>query len=197
MGDKRLSHFLARLLRHEAVSRGLDVTEGYVNIDDVLDQPEADGKTANDIEKIVRNDSKGRFKIRTHHGKQQIKATQGHSMPFESNELTPITHHTQARVVLHGTKYSLWPSIKSQGLSRRRRTHIHFAPGERNVTSGFPLGCDMAIEIDLNLALRDGIKFFKSENGVILSPGNSSGVISKRYFKQAYHLDPRENICLD
>lgn len=28
MADVQLSHFLAKILRHEAINRGLDVTEG-------------------------------------------------------------------------------------------------------------------------------------------------------------------------
>ncbi|XP_053380459.1 tRNA 2'-phosphotransferase 1-like [Mercenaria mercenaria] len=193
----RLSRFLAKLLRHEATSRGLDITpEGYVVIEDVLRLPEARSFKVSDIEKIVANDSKGRFKIRTHCGTKQIKATQAHSIQLESPELTPINHYSDARVVLHGTKTEYWPSIKAEGLSRKTRTHIHFAEGER-VQSGFPPNCDMVIEINLELALKDGLKFYKSENAVILCAGNINGVISPRYFKRAYNLHTRESIKID
>ncbi|OWF41912.1 tRNA 2'-phosphotransferase 1 [Mizuhopecten yessoensis] len=83
------------------------------------------------------------------------------------------------------------------GLSRKRRDHIHFAQGESGQTSGFPSYCDIAIEINLNKALRDGLKFYKSENDVILSPGNASGFIPKKYFKKAYNIRTRENFSLD
>lgn len=45
-------------------------------------------------------------------------------------ELELITDHTKAPVVLHGTYRDCWPQIKAQGLSRMKRNHIHFAPGE-------------------------------------------------------------------
>lgn len=191
----RLSHFLAKLLRHDAKSRGLDVTpEGYVDIEDVLCQPEARGFTEPDVCRVVERDRKGRFKIRTHYGATQIKATQAHSMKLDDPELTPITHYTDARVVLHGTKRAYWPSIKREGLSRKKRTHIHFAEGE-SVKSGFPPNCDMVIEIDLKLALEDGLKFYRSENDVILCAGNRCGVIPSKYFQRAYDLHTHE--CID
>ncbi|XP_045207260.2 tRNA 2'-phosphotransferase 1-like [Mercenaria mercenaria] len=194
---KKLSHFLARLLRHEAKDKGLDITpEGYVNVEDVLRLPDARGFEVSDIEKVVANDSKGRFKIRNHFGTKQIKATQAHSIQLESPELTPINNYTDARVVLHGTKSEYWPSIKATGLSRKTRTHINFAEGEC-VKSGFPPKCDMVIEINLELALKDGLKFYKSDNAVILCSGNSDGVISPRYFKRAYNLHTHEPIKLD
>jgi len=34
-----------------------------------------------------------------------------------------------------------------------------------------------------------GIEFRKSENGVILSKGNSNGCITREYFKRAYDRD--------
>ena len=42
---------------------------------------------------------------------------------------------------------------------------------------------ELFIEIDANKAVQDGIKFFKSENGVILSPGDENGVLLPKYFK--------------
>ena len=43
----------------------------------------------------------------------------------------------------------------------------------------------------------DGIRFYESVNGVILSPGNSNGVIPKKYFKKAYNLSGNFNICIN
>lgn len=40
---------------------------------------------------------------------------------------------------IHGSYLRLWPSIRSEGLSRMNRTHIHLAlglPGEDGVISG-------------------------------------------------------------
>lgn len=40
----------------------------------------------------------------------------------------------------------------------------------------------------------DGIPFFRSANGVILTPGNAEGFLLPKYFKEALQLRPsREN----
>ncbi|XP_060570625.1 tRNA 2'-phosphotransferase 1-like isoform X2 [Ruditapes philippinarum] len=169
--------------------------EGYVNIEDILELPEARRFSVSDVEGIVNRDGKGRFGLRTRNGMKQIKATQGHTMKLDKLELTPINRHTDVRTVLHGTRKMNWQSIKTEGLSKRGRTHIHFAAGE-NVQSGFPPRCDMVIEIDLQKALADGYKFYKSENDVILSEGNGNGVIPPKYFKRAYDLHSHTDISL-
>ncbi|XP_061169777.1 tRNA 2'-phosphotransferase 1-like isoform X1 [Saccostrea echinata] len=187
MGDTQLSHFLAKILRHEAIDRGLQVSEdGYVDVEDILELSEARGRTEEDVRRIVRNDSKGRFSLRDNPF-LQIKATQGHSFKIPKPELTLVTHHTQVRCALHGTRSRNWESIKSQGISKMKRTHIHFAQGDRGVKSGFPPNCDMAIEIDVEKAMGDGIRFYISENDVVLTEGRN-GVISKKYFRKAYRL---------
>lgn len=47
--------------------------------------------------------------------------------------------------------------------------------------SGMRASSDVYIYIDYEKALADGIKFFKSTNGVILSPGNEKGEIPLEY----------------
>lgn len=36
----------------------------------------------------------------------------------------------------------------------------------------------------------DGISFFRSANGVILTPGNADGFLLPKYFKEALQLRP-------
>uniref|UniRef100_A0A672QZV9 2'-phosphotransferase n=1 Tax=Sinocyclocheilus grahami TaxID=75366 RepID=A0A672QZV9_SINGR len=78
------------------------------------------------------------------------------------------------REAVHGSYMKHWPSIRSQGISRMNRTHIHLAPGlpgEGGVIS-------------------DGIQFFWSENGVLLTPGDAAGMLAPCYFSQAQRLKP-------
>lgn len=78
-----------------------------------------------------------------------------------------------------------WNSIKKMGLSKMRRQHIHFAigePGAQEVISGMRKSCEIMIFIDLKSALDDGIKFYLSENKVVLSSG-INGIIPPKYFK--------------
>jgi len=71
------------------------------------------------------------------------------------------------------------------------RNHIHFAPGlpkEEGVISGMRGSCDIIIEIDLELAMKDNIKFFISTNHVILTEG-IDGVLPPKYFKRIMRKD--------
>mmetsp|Transcript_7454 Transcript_7454/g.13012 ORF Transcript_7454/g.13012 Transcript_7454/m.13012 type:complete len:117 (-) Transcript_7454:102-452(-) len=55
-----------------------------------------------------------------------------------------------------------------------KRNHIHFAPGlpgNGGVISGMRKSCDVHIYINGSLCAQDGIQFYKSDNGVILTPG--------------------------
>lgn len=68
-----------------------------------------------------------------------------------------------------------------------KRTHIHFAtglPSDRGVVSGMRKDVEVLIYIDVEKALRAGIKFYQSSNGVVLSPGDESGVIKPEYFSR-------------
>jgi 2'-phosphotransferase len=50
------------------------------------------------------------------------------------------------------------------------------------VISGSRKNAQVFIYVDLARALADGIQFYKSANGVILSPGNANGVLEPKYF---------------
>ena len=114
-------------------------------------------------------------------------------------------------VVCHGTYLKHWNSIREHGLNRMSRNHIHFVPsdsfGGRNVISGmryisfvyvssyiliqcilhFELlnanrySCQLLIYVNLKAALKDGIKFYVSDNNVILSSG-INGLLPPKYF---------------
>lgn len=108
-------------------------------------------------------------------------------------ELKLVTHYTEVRCAVHGTRSRNWESIKSEGISKMERKHIHFAQGERGVKSGFPPYCDMAIEVDVKKAMNDGIKFYISENDVVLTEGRNGHILPK-YFKKAYKINSREEL---
>lgn len=62
------------------------------------------------------------------------------------------------------------------------------------VPAGIRPNCEVAVFINGALALTDGIPFFCSANGVILTPGNAAGFLLPKYFKEALQLRPtREN----
>ncbi|KAI4614451.1 hypothetical protein J4E83_007105 [Alternaria metachromatica] len=134
-----------------------------------------------------------------------IRANQGHSIKVDSEGLlTPITQEAGnvPEIVVHGTNEKAWNLIlKGGGMRRMGRNHMHFAAGlpagfkalddstteEKEaapVISGMRTNSTILIYIDINAALAAGIKFFLSENGVILTEGNEQGLLSYEFFKR-------------
>ena len=67
--------------------------------------------------------------------------------------------------------------------------HIHFAAGatgEEGVIIGMRRSSEVLIFIDSEKAMESGIKFYRSKNNVILSPGDINGAIKPCYFSKVY-----------
>ena len=67
------------------------------------------------------------------------------------------------------------------------RQHVHFTTGlpeSGAVVSGMRKSADTVIELDLPAAMRAGLKFYRSTNGVILSPGDAQGFVKPEFFKR-------------
>ncbi|XP_035695146.1 tRNA 2'-phosphotransferase 1-like isoform X1 [Branchiostoma floridae] len=199
----KLSKSLSYLLRHGAAKMGFQLDPGgFLYVDEVLKHPQFKRYTADDVRQVVADNDKKRFALQEEEGtgRLQIRANQGHTLEVEELDLTPITDPAEAPTVVHGTFLSCWDKIRTQGLSRMRRNHIHFAPGEPGedgVISGMRRTCQVLVFIDMEAAMRDGLQFFRSANNVILSPGNEEGLIPPKYFQQVLQARPRRVLPLD
>ncbi|KAL6075728.1 2'-phosphotransferase [Balamuthia mandrillaris] len=186
-----LSKSLSFFLRHGAAKHGLPMQEdGWIAVDHLLPLPQLkrENLTVEEVKYIVANNDKQRFALKEEDGVLYIRANQGHTMKDIKVDMTPITldNHTNYPTVVHGTYRAAWASIKATGLSRMQRNHIHFAKGilgSENVISGMRATCDVLIYIDLEQALKDGIEFHESANGVILT-GGVDGTLAPKYFKK-------------
>lgn len=72
-------------------------------------------------------------------------------------DLVPILHPSEIPTIIHGTYFKNWTKIKTEGLSRMSRLHIHFSPGEpgdSQVISGMRSSCQLYIYIDTKKAVR-------------------------------------------
>ncbi|XP_076148362.1 tRNA 2'-phosphotransferase 1 isoform X1 [Alosa pseudoharengus] len=198
--DVRLSKSMTYALRHGASKMGLHMnSDGFVFVDDLISHPQFRSFSLEDVERVVANNDKQRFKLRRHpeNGRLQIRANQGHSVQVADLELRAVHPEAQdfPQEGIHGSYLKHWPSIRNQGLSRMGRTHIHLAPGlpgEQGVISGMRKNCELAIYIDVPKAVSDGIPFFWSENGVLLTPGDSEGKLAPCYFRRAVQLKPSQ-----
>lgn len=202
--QNRLRHTIGRelvaVLRHTAVERGLEVRDdGFVALKSIL-QLNSKLKKANVemVKQIVAENDKKRLElIQEPSGEYFIRAVQGHTIKTIDDEklLKKIESPKELAgvTVVHGTTNEAWEFIRKTGLNKMARNHIHFArgyPGDKEVISGMRTTCSVFIEIDVPLAMHNGIRFYESNNGVILSSG-INGVILPIYFKHVYQVDEK------
>ncbi|KAJ0399003.1 hypothetical protein P43SY_008323 [Pythium insidiosum] len=196
--EVRLSKTLSYALRHGAVELGLEMrASGFVALQEILRLPVFRSVDEAQVEAIVRMDAKNRFTLTTDASGaiKYIRANQGHTLSIVVDDelLTPITDACEVSKCIHGTYSKFWASIWSTGLCRMARNHIHMTPNEvptGTVISGMRTNCDVLIYVDVALALQDGIKFYRSSNNVILSPGaGDAGVIERKYFARVLRRD--------
>jgi 2'-phosphotransferase len=193
---KKLSHALSRILRHAAPDYGLVLTpDGYVPVEEILacGDPKLKNATVQDVIEVVNENDKQRFKIITRDNVLCIRANQGHSIQGIDPELLlrklSKEELTQLSTIVHGTFVEPYNKhIKTEGLSRMSRTHIHFAKGLPNdgknqVISGMRKSCQIYVFVDGAKCAHDNIEFFESDNGVLLTAGvESSGILPVKYF---------------
>lgn len=182
-----LSKKLSYLLRHGAVKEGLAIkADGFISINELLAR-KLKGYTFEDIKQVVETNDKQRFMLCCNNGTWEIKANQGHSINKINNlSLKPLNQVDFD--IIHGTYYRNWEKIKSVGLSRMQRNHIHFAKG-LNFICGLRQSAEIFIYIDFEKARRSGLVFYESENGVILCSGNDKGIIETKYFSKVHSKD--------
>ncbi|KAF5316303.1 hypothetical protein D9619_006550 [Psilocybe cf. subviscida] len=117
-----------------------------------------------------------------------IKARQGHSIKTVQLELKPIASVTDipTGLAIHGTNGAAWASIGKEGLSKMKRNHIHLAQdvAGKGVVSGMRTSSRILIYIDVAKALDAGIKFWLSDNGVVLTEGNQDGRLPVEFFQK-------------
>ena len=223
--NKKLSHSLSWALRHQAVAIGLPIQpDGYVPVQEILDSkhPKLRGATLQQIQHVVETSDKQRFKLEVRPLRLFypavgggaaaadddttilcIRANQGHSMNIIEPELllTKLSPQELQSIpcIVHGTYPEPWKSIQQQGQSKRTRQHIHCASGLPNhdgVISGMRKSASIHIYINAKKCADDGIAFFKSDNGVLLTDGvNHSGILPVEYFSRV--TDSSGNVLLD
>ncbi|KAF2261712.1 hypothetical protein CC78DRAFT_561637 [Lojkania enalia] len=221
--DQQVSRKVSWLLRHGANQEGLMLGKGgYVNVRDALNTPSLSKLkiTLPELRSVVAENDKQRFSLirasslNSYNDTESddpadylIRANQGHSIKVDTEGLlTPITPEAGnvPEIVVHGTDERAWGLIlKSGGLRRMGRNHIHFAAGlpagftsisnaaageeQREappVISGMRKSSTILIFVDVGRAMEAGIRFFASENGVILTEGNEEGFLPYEFFKR-------------
>ena len=191
--DIEVSKTMSWILRHGLVECfdnkfiGLD---GTVPLDLFLSCPRINkyNMDFDSIQKIVESNDKQRFRLENIDGMWRIGANQGHSKTTtELIDPTKLLERIEEPIELcvHGTSFHAIKLIEKEGLKIMNRTHIHMAsdyPGT-NVISGARSSSRVFIEINMEKALTDGIIFYRSANGVILTSG-INGILEPKYFSK-------------
>lgn len=197
--DVQISKAMSFILRHGAEKEDIKInSDGFVEINELLSHKSMKNVNIEEILKVVENCPKKRFFLKKEFDQETekeyilIRANQGHSMKNVNIDLEEIKCAKDIKIVIHGTYLKFWDKIKTEGLSKMNRQHIHLSvdlPNTKEVISGMRSNCQIAIYIDIEKAIRDGIKFYKSANNVILSPGNDDGFLLPKYFLKVVNLE--------
>jgi len=163
----RLGKHLAFLLRHdqEALDQGLIDGNGWRMIDELC---ERQGYTRELIEEIVKTNEKRRYEYND--DKSKIRARQGHSInvDVELKEEEPPSY------LMHGTSEKILETILKEGIKKMSRQYVHLSDdadtavkvGRRHAHSGKVVVFVISAKA---MWYKDGIKFYKSNNGVWLT----------------------------
>ena len=172
MNEKQLkekSKFLSLVLRHSPQTIGINIDQnGWTNVTELLTKA-AKRKmfiTAEELEAIVRENDKQRFSFNDDH--TMIRANQGHSINIDLN----LTATVPPEYLYHGTVSKFINSIKSDGLKKMSRQHVHLSTDKATAEKvGSRRGIPVILSIRSGTMQRDGYSFFQSDNGVWLTDG--------------------------
>ncbi|TFY83652.1 hypothetical protein EWM64_g370 [Hericium alpestre] len=199
--EVRVSKTLSWILRHGAKSQGLYMRpDGFVRVSEL---------------KIVKDDQKMRYTLLMGPDEAApdagdiwwIRANQGHSMKvreaqrnftFSPSRICAGSETgSQTNSVSNGdTDGGPWHEPQGMAIDLSvifvhvLRAAIHRL-GSDGVISGMRASAQILIYIDIQKALDDGILFFLSENGVVLTEGDSRGFLDPKYFSRVESRDGR------
>jgi 2'-phosphotransferase len=195
---------LIKVLRHNKDTNRIFDNEGYTDLSLLLKSLGYKDVTLEEIQHIVSSCSKQRFSLKEYSGSNEsngnlagwsIRANQGHSFELDSESLftlieDPALYDNLWHGCFHGTNKNALVHIQHDGgLSVMCRTHIHIATS-KDAMSGHRKSCNVFIYIDIKKAMSDGIKFYLSSNGVILTRGKDErGFLPSTYFSRIEVLD--------
>eukprot|EP00397_Hematodinium_sp_SG-2012_P020620 GEMP01021257.1.p1 GENE.GEMP01021257.1~~GEMP01021257.1.p1 ORF type:complete len:501 (+),score=96.55 GEMP01021257.1:135-1637(+) len=197
-----ISKALARVLRHTGVHTMQ--SDGYASLDVVLNLPQLRllGATEQDIRRIVQGaggNTKKRFDLGLLRNgvTQAIRAAQGHSRDSGVVREDAWPRVKMVGKLLHGTTWDAAQCIVRTGIYRQNRLHIHFVEYDKavsmDVVSGVRHDSELGILVDGERAQADGIVFYRSSNGVILSAG-IHGLIHHKYILRIIDLANNDTV---
>jgi len=155
------SKFLSLVLRHkpEEISLELD-QQGWTSVPDVL---EGTSMTMSELKQVVAQNNKKRFEF--NEDQTRIRARQGHSVEIDL-DLQPLEPPI---ILYHGTTQKKLAKIKSRGLKRMQRHHVHLSPDEQTALAvGGRHGKPLLLVVRAGEMFKEGYTFYRTGNNVWL-----------------------------
>ena len=164
---------LLHLLRQGAIENNMNIEkDGYIKLDEVIQFLKID---INKIQEIITKDKIDRFNIKEENGQFFIRANKGHLFPIFTGELKEIKSYPFCFYATDklGLKY-----IKKNGLKPTNFKYVFFI----TETSMVKKGAYIWLELNILKAKAAGIKFYKSDNGIIFT----ESIIEFKYLRMIY-----------
>jgi putative RNA 2'-phosphotransferase len=162
----RASKFLSLILRHKAHRFGLDPDiAGWVPVSELLEAVNRHGValTFEQLKHVVETNDKKRFEFSE--DRSRIRASQGHSIEVD------LQYQPQSppELLYHGTPERFVASIRTNGLNKGQRHHVHLSPAPQTaVKVGQRRGRPAVLTIRSGEMYLQGHLFYQSANGVWL-----------------------------
>lgn len=164
--DVKLGRFLSLVLRHQPQAARVTLDEhGWADVEQLLSGVRSTGRRIDreTLERIVRENNKKRYSFNEDHTK--IRANQGHSLDVD----VELRQAQPPEYLYHGTAERFLPAIRAEGIRKMSRQYVHLS-GEFDtaLAVGKRHGSPIVITVDAAAMVRDGVTFYRSENGVWL-----------------------------
>lgn len=162
----RLSKFLSLVLRHQPDAAGVVLdSAGWLAVEELLAGCARAGNsmTRAQIDHVVATNEKKRFEFSA--DGLRIRASQGHSVEVELD----YEPQSPSELLFHGTASRFVDSIRTSGLLKQARHHVHLSAEMATATQvGGRHGKPVVLSIRAGDMHRAGHRFFRSTNGVWL-----------------------------
>lgn len=161
---KHISKYLSLILRHKPEKIGLELDpNGWADVAAILEKSEMNF-SLEELEYIVENNDKKRFSF--NEDKTKIRANQGHSINID----LALESLLPPKYLYHGTVAKFMADIKSEGLKKMNRQHVHLSKDrETAIKVGNRRGNAIILTVRTGDMHQDGYLFYCSENGVWLT----------------------------
>ena len=163
----QLSKYLSFVLRHRPDDIDIQLSmDGWADVEELIARVNAKGRdlTLEDLCEIVAQDEKQRYAFND--DKTKIRANQGHSIDIDL-KLEPIE---PPEYLYHGTAQKNIDSIRTLGLQKRQRHHVHLSENEKTAKQvGSRYGKPVILIIAAKMMHEAGHEFYCSDNHVWLT----------------------------